>query len=209
MGTIFWVGIQTSCSDLSCLSAVQLLLQLRQMLDIMVVALSMEDIVAMEDMDMDMAAVILVKGQLMLNQKLILMLATFIVDMDMASMVVDTLEREMLMLNPRLKQDIIEDMAIVDMEDIDTAVASMAMDTLEREMLMLNPRLKRDIMEDTAIVDMEDMDMAVGSMVVDTLEREMLMLNPRLKQDIMEDMAIVDMEDMDMAVVSMVVDTLE
>merc|ERR1712236_92924 len=164
-------GIQTSCSDLPCLSAVQLLLQLRQMLDIMVVALSMEDIVAMEDMDMDMAAVILVKGQLMLNQKLIQMLATCIVDMDMAlgSMVVDTLVREMLMLNPRPKQDIMEDMAIVDMEDMDMAVDSMVVDTLEREMLMLNPRPKQDIIEDMAIVDMEDMDMVVASMVVDTI----------------------------------------
>merc|ERR1719260_449038 len=198
--------MQTSCSDLPCLSAVQLLLQLRQMLDIMVVALAMEDIVAMEDMDMDMAAVILVKDLLMLSQKLILMLATCIVDMDMdlASMVVDTLEREMLMLNPRLKQDIIEDLAIVDMEDMDMAVASMVMDTLEREMLMLNPRLKQDIMEDLAIVDMEDMGMAVASMVVATLVREMLMLNPRPKQDIIEDMAIVAIEDMDMVMASMV-----
>merc|ERR1712215_48888 len=99
---IFWVGIQTSCSDLPCLSAVQLLLQLRQMLGIMVVALAMEDIVAMEDMDMDMAV---------------------------ASMVVDTLVREMLMLNPRPKQDIIEDMAIMDMEDMGMAVASMVVVT--------------------------------------------------------------------------------
>merc|ERR1711970_1660833 len=136
MGTIFWVGIQSSCSDLPCLSAVQLLLQLRQMLDIMVVALAMEDIVAMEDMDMDMAVVILVKDLLMLSQKLILMLATCIVDMAMVSMGVDTLVREMLILNPRPKQDIIEDMAIVDMEDMGMAVASMVVDTLAREMLM-------------------------------------------------------------------------
>merc|ERR1712055_1089631 len=93
-------------------------------------------------------------------------------DMDMAvvSMVVDTMEREMLMLNLRLMLDIMEDMATVDMEDMDIAVVSMVMDTMEREMLTLNLRLMLDIMEDMAIVDMVDMvDMAM--VVVTTLVR--------------------------------------
>merc|ERR1711936_1314997 len=102
MGTISWVGIQISCSDWLCWSAVQHLLQLRQRLDIMGVAMvdmDMVAIVAMEDMDMGVG--ILVKDQLMLSLKLRLMLATMedmaIVDMvdmvDMAMVVVTTLVR--------------------------------------------------------------------------------------------------------------------
>merc|ERR1711936_88885 len=137
MGTISWVGIQISCSDWLCWSAVQHLLQLRQRLDIMGVAM----------VDMDMVAIVAMEDM----------------DMGVVSMVVDTMEREMLTLNLRLMLDIMEDMA--------TAVVSMVVDTLEREMLMLNLRLMLDIMEDMATVDMEDMDIAVVSMVVDTMER--------------------------------------
>merc|ERR1712236_142260 len=143
MGTICWVGIQISCSDWLCWSAVQHLLQLRQRLDIMAVAMVDMDMVAIVDMeDMDMAVV---------------------------SMVVDTLEREMLTLNPRLMLDIMEDMATMDMVDMDMAVVSMVVDTLEREMRTLNPRLMLDIMEDMAtvdMVDMEDMDMVVVTTLV-------------------------------------------
>merc|ERR1711936_1281981 len=201
--TISWVGIQISCSDWLCWSAVQHLLQLRQRLDIMAVAMvdmDMVAIVAMEDMDMGLG--ILVKDQLMQSLKLRLMLATCMVDMAVASMVVDTMEREMLTLNLRLMLDIMEELATVDMVDMDMAVVSMVLDTMEREMLMLNLRLMLDIMEDMATVDMVDMDMAVVSMVVDTMEREMLTLNLRLMLDIMEDMATMDMVDMvDMAMV--------
>merc|ERR1719228_1750937 len=91
---------------------------------------------------MDMVVVILAKDQLMLSQSL--RLVTFMEDMVMAvvSMVVATMEREMLMLNPRLMQDIMVDMATVDMvvmEDMVMAVVSMVVATMEREMLMLNP----------------------------------------------------------------------
>merc|ERR1711936_1063040 len=101
MGTISWVGIQMGCSDWLCWSAVQHLLQLRQMLDIMAVAMvdmDMVAIVAMEDMDMGVG--ILVKDQLMLSLKLRLML------------------------------DIMEDMATVDMVDMDMAVVSIVVDTM-------------------------------------------------------------------------------
>merc|ERR1712055_1006983 len=105
MGTICWVGIHTSCSDLLCWSALQQLLQLRQMLDIMAVAtvdMDMVAIVAMEDMDM--AMVILEKDQLMLNLKL--RLATAMEDMDMAvgSMVVVVLAKDQLMPSLKLRQ---------------------------------------------------------------------------------------------------------
>merc|ERR1712055_232016 len=104
MGMDYLLGrpiIQISCSDLLCWSAVQHLLQLRQMLDIMAVA----------TVDMDMAAMVAM-------------------DMAVVSMVVATMEREMLMLNQRLMQGIMEDMAIVDMVAME--VMDMAVVTLVR-----------------------------------------------------------------------------
>merc|ERR1712055_844052 len=108
MGTICWVGIHTSCSDLLCWSALQQLLQLRQMLDIMAVAtvdMDMVAIVAMEDMDMavgSLVVVILAKDQLMPSLKLRQMLdimAVAMVDMDL---VVVILAKDQLMLSLKL-----------------------------------------------------------------------------------------------------------
>merc|ERR1712002_213568 len=163
-----------------------------------------------------MATVILAKGQLMLSQRLRLMLDTCMEDTDMAvgSMVVAITVREMLMLNQSQMLDIMEDLVTVDMvamEDTDMAVGSTVVGIMVKEMLMLNQRLMLDIMEDMVTVDMvamEDTDMAVGSMGVATMVREMLMLNQRQMLDIMEVMATVDMVDMAMDLAMVVVTTL-
>merc|ERR1719370_2201646 len=83
--------------------------------------------------------------------------------MEAMVMDVDIMERGKLMLNPRgklkLSQDILEDMVVMVMV-VDMEAMVMDVDIMERGKLMLN----QDILEDMVVMDV-DMDMGVMDMV--------------------------------------------
>merc|ERR1712121_192234 len=85
------------------------------------------------------------------------------------AVVMDTMERELLMLKLMLSQDIMDmvDMDMVDtevMEDMDTEV------TMARDLLMLSQDIM--VMEDMDMVDIEVME--VMDMVADTMDKKLI-----------------------------------
>merc|ERR1711962_452865 len=126
---------------------------------------------------------------------------------EVSDMDVDTMERGMLKLLPKLilSQDTSEDMVVmVTAVDMVTEVMDMDVDTMERERLKL--MLSQDISEDMVVmVTAVDMVMEATDMDVDTMERGRLKLSPGILEDMVVmvvdmDMVVTDMVDMVIAV---------
>merc|ERR1711942_552024 len=98
----------------------------------------------------------------------------------------DTTERDLLMLSPRLMLIPIsctEDMALAMLDIMDMLDTHTPMDTMERDLLMLSQRLMLipiSCTEDMALAMLDIMDMLDTHTPTDTTERDLLMLSQRL-----------------------------